>query len=115
MIDIGISAIEGAARRAREVTVVVFDEAIREVITTKNPGEILRRLKFGMGKHAFTDARPLFGIIKTMNPTIAVIFTDGFVSLPPTPPADTEVLWALMPETSTSMPFGTAYIMEMAW
>jgi predicted metal-dependent peptidase len=108
-----ISCVIGAAQRAQEVIVVTFDQSIREVVRTRDPESVLRSVRFLMGEHMFTDARPVFELIELERPSAAVIFTDGGIALPDRCSVDT--LFVMVPNSLTAMPFGDVFVMEDSW
>lgn len=113
-VDQAISCVTGAARRAKEVTVIVFDQVVREKVVTKDPNTVLRNLKFLTGSHGFTDASIVFDTLEAQEASAIVIFTDGYVKLPEKVPT-ADVLWVLVPGTSTAMAWGDVFIMEEPW
>lgn len=113
MMSSAMSAVAGAARRAKRVTVVVFDSKIREVFKTRDPKTVMKNVKFLQGEHSSTSAMGVFELATKERATTIVVITDGFVMHPPKEEIPT--LWLLVPNAATSMPWGTSYVMEPSW
>jgi len=101
-----------AALRAKSVVVATFDAAVREVVRTSKPREVLNQVKFLTGAHSYTSTRDLFNLIEKENPSALTIFTDGFIAIPQKPFPKT--LWVI-PQNGQPQPWGRNYIMEVSW
>jgi len=111
IMDAVIANIGPAAARATSTVVVTFDEVVREVIETKQPKEVLRRVKFLSGDHSRTDSRGAFEVARRYAARATVCFTDGLIILP-------EVQWPttfVVPQGMKPLPWGKTIVMEVNW
>jgi predicted metal-dependent peptidase len=101
-----------AAMRADETIIITFDQVIREVVHTRRPQDILKQVKFLSGSHSYTDVRPVFDLVRTLNPSAVAILTDAYLSYPDEPYH--EALF-VVPRGAGKPPWGKTYIMEESW
>lgn len=105
------SNVAPAAALARQCYVVTFDAAVREVVKTNRPRDVLKQVKFLQGRHSHTDARGVFEVAERVKATAVVVETDGAIMLPDKPFPETT--WVLNNEVR--MPWGKSYVMERGW
>lgn len=108
-VDVAISAVSNAARRAKKSVVVVFDAQVREVHVTTQPQTILKSVRFLQGAHSHTSAMEAFQVISSYNATACVVFTDGMLEYPDVSPMHTA--WVLTPDGSVPK-WGRVYRMR---
>jgi predicted metal-dependent peptidase len=104
-----------ASKRAKKITVVTFDEAIRERHTGKNAAKLFAAVQMTTGSHTFTSVIDTFtDVFDEINPTAAVILTDGLIRLPDFKSKYRKVHWVL-PSFGRKQPWGKNYMMHEAW
>jgi predicted metal-dependent peptidase len=112
MMKAFISNTMPAALRADETIVITFDQVIREVVHTRRPKDILNQVKFLQGAHSYTDVRPVFDMIREINPSAVAILTDAYLSYPDDPYRDAIFV---VPRGAGTPPWGKVYVMEESW
>lgn len=107
------SNVQPAAERADRTIVITFDQKVREVIETRRPKDILKKLKFESGAHCYTSTIEAFEKAAGYAPTATVILTDGYIEAPPTPPMSN--ILVVIPVNGAHLPWGRHYTMEYSW
>lgn len=107
-----ISSVTGAAMRAQETHVIVFDAKVREHFVTRSPQKILSEVKFLTGSHDHTSVKGVFKLVDEIDPSGVVVLTDGYVSLPEK--SYPETIWVI-PENGRSQSWGKTFVMEHTW
>lgn len=112
MMKVFISNAMPAAMRADETIIITFDQVIREVVHTRRPQDVLKKVQFLQGAHSYTDIRPVFDLIRTLNPSAVAILTDAYLAYPDEPYHDALFV---VPRGAGRPPWGKTYIMEESW
>ncbi len=113
LIQVFSSNIASAAMRAVKTLVITFDEVVREVIETKDPRTLLRKLTFKSGSHSYTSTLGLFEIAEKRRPSAIAVLTDGLIVIPKKPVPGTH--WAIPKDRGHAQPWGKNHFMESSW